>query len=71
MSNSLKRIVKYFCDQLIVPTLRYTIAQALPGVLDITLYNLAQRKAMESSLEYADAKMSAALMFKNRVLLWD
>ena len=71
MSNSLKRIAKYFLDHLIVPTLRYTIAQALPGSLDITLYNLARRKAMESSLEYADAKMSTALMFKSRILLWD
>jgi hypothetical protein len=71
MSNSLKRLGKSVLDRSIVPMLRYTIAQALPGSLDPTLYSLARRQAMETSLQYVDAKMADALMFKTRVRLWD
>lgn len=71
MSNRLKRMGRYILDRSIVPALHYTIAQALPGGLEPTLYSLARRKAMETSLQYADAKMSCALMFKTRALLWD
>src|ERR1700744_2677886 len=70
MSKTVKRIGKFILDRSVVPILSYTIAQAQPGS-GATLCNSARKKAIDSSLEYVEEKMSCALMFSKRVQLWD
>jgi hypothetical protein len=71
MSNSISRLGKSIFDRSVVPILRYATAQVHPANLSTTLVNLAQMKAIETSVEYAEAAMPYALMFRRPAELWD
>lgn len=71
MSNRIKDAAKLLFDRSIVPLLRYVSNQTQPANLSDTLVNMAQMRAIESSVQYAEANMPYALMFKRRAELWD
>lgn len=71
MSNRIKDAAKLVLDRSIVPLFRYVSNQTQSANLGDTLVNVAQMRAIESSVQYAEANMPYALMFKRRVELWD
>ena len=70
MHRAIKRAGRYIVDHSIVPIIRYTIAQTYPAIRN-PLYDMAKRRAIESSLEYVQTNMPSAPMFANRLNLWD
>jgi predicted O-methyltransferase YrrM len=67
MPNLFKDAARRLLDRSLVPLLRY-LSHHVETTTPVTL---AQRRAVESSVEYAEAKMANALMFKRRIELWD
>ncbi len=65
MSNSLKRMGKRILDRTVIPVFTYIIDQALLK-RSKSVYNMAQWKAMESSLEYIESNMSTVCMLDGR-----
>jgi len=69
MKQALKEHLKTFCDKTLVRFLRYLTFRATLSHTNIQA--VCHNRAIADSADYADTHMPAALMFQNRVPLWD
>lgn len=63
--NKIKHIAMRALDRTVIPVVGYVLSEQK------SIYSLAKARAVESSLSYANSKMTGALIFKSRKQLWD
>lgn len=71
MGVSIRRALGWICDYSLQPLLRYVYGRIRAIDRETALYDLAWKRSVEASLEFANSAMPRALMFSNHQGLWD
>lgn len=71
MAGRIKRALRSIVNRSVAPVLQYASSQMQPASLRGALLNAVQMRAIESSVDYAEANMPYALMFARQDELWN
>ena len=71
MFGWIRKVVRKILSYSLAPILEYSANQIQEQNINTALYELSCRRAIQSSVDYAEQKMPSALMFKMTASLWD